>query len=486
MDLSPTEISQFCTSLTWIASIIAVLVFWRVRYRSHLAQFPLATRTSFWGAGSAKESFTLKACAVIEHGFRQFGASKPFRVVSEFGEMLILPPSLANDIRNDEKLSFAEYMKESMCASVPGFEPFHEATKSTLLSDMVKTKLTPALKWREVILKDSILDLIARLSARVFLGDEEVTRNASWLRITKEYTVNSFLATHEIRKYPPFLRSIIHWFLPRAQLVRAQLRIAESIIAPVIARRRAEKTSPTIANHVKKERSDSIEWLEQLSQARKLNYSAAALQLNLAISAIHTTTDLLTQVMYELMMNPEYIQPLRDEILDVAPDGELKHSSLYTLELMDSVIKEAQRLKPPMSEKVNMNRVATAETGLSDGTVIPKGTKLGVSSRALWDPNMYPNPDTFDGRRFLRLRQQPGNENAWQLTTTRMEHIAFGHGKHACPGRFLAANEIKIALCYMLLNYDWKLSPSTAIPKTIAHGIMLDSDPTIKVMVRRR
>ncbi|GKT82133.1 cytochrome P450 monooxygenase [Colletotrichum tofieldiae] len=241
---------------------------------------------------------------------------------------------------------------------------------------MVKTKLTPALskltkplsdetasacndifldskEWREVILKDSILDLIARLSARVFLGDEEVTRNASWLRITKEYTVNSFLATHEIRKYPPFLRSIIHWFLPRAQLVRAQLRIAESIIAPVIARRRAEKTSPTIANHVKKERSDSIEWLEQLSQARKLNYSAAALQLNLAISAIHTTTDLLTQVMYELMMNPEYIQPLRDEILDVAPDGELKHSSLYTLELMDSVIKEAQRLKPPMSGKLH-------------------------------------------------------------------------------------------------------------------------------------
>lgn len=37
---------------------------------------------------------------------------KPFRIISELGEMLILPPSLANDIRNDEKLSFTQYMKE--------------------------------------------------------------------------------------------------------------------------------------------------------------------------------------------------------------------------------------------------------------------------------------------------------------------------------------------------------------------------------------
>lgn len=133
-----------------------------------------------------------------------------------------------------------------------------------------------------------------------------------------------------------------------------------------------------------------------------------------------------------------------------------------------------------------MNRVAMANTRLPDGTVIPRGTKLGVSSHALWDPEVYPNPDRFDGYRFLRLREQPGNENAWQLTTTRPEHIAFGHGKHACPGRFLAANEIKIALCHMLLKYEWKMSPSTTAPKIFANGIMLDSDPTVKIMLRRR
>lgn len=133
-----------------------------------------------------------------------------------------------------------------------------------------------------------------------------------------------------------------------------------------------------------------------------------------------------------------------------------------------------------------MVRKATGDICLPDGFHIPKGTRLGVSSQASWDPNVFPNPKKFDAFRFLRLREQPGNENLWQLTTTRPEQIAFGHGKHACPGRFLAANEVKIALCHLLLKYEWKLSPSTTVPKAISNGIMLDSDPTVKIMVRSR
>lgn len=133
-----------------------------------------------------------------------------------------------------------------------------------------------------------------------------------------------------------------------------------------------------------------------------------------------------------------------------------------------------------------MVRTATGDIRLPDGLHIPKGTRLGVSSHAAWDPNVFPNADKFDAFRFLRLREQPGSENLWQLTTTRPEQIAFGHGKHACPGRFLAANEIKIALCHLLLKYDWKLSPSTTVPKAVSSGIMLDSDPTVKIKVRSR
>lgn len=135
---------------------------------------------------------------------------------------------------------------------------------------------------------------------------------------------------------------------------------------------------------------------------------------------------------------------------------------------------------------VNMVRKATGDIRLTNGFEIPKGTRLGVSSRGSRDPRTFPNPDTFDAYRFVRLREQPGQENVWQLTTTRPEQIAFGHGLHACPGRFLAANEVKIALCHLLMKHDWRLSSSSPQIKAVSHGIMLDSDPTVKVGVRIR
>lgn len=363
------------------------------------------------------------------------------------------------------------------------------------------------IEWHEFILKDALLDLVARLSSVIFLGDEEVSQNPAWLKITKEYTVDSFIASHQLRTYPRFLRPLVAYFLPQAQKVRAQLREAESIIQPVIERRRAENAARCKTS----ERYDSIEWLEQVAQEKNIKYSPAAMQLTLALSAIHTTTDLLTTTMYEILQHPETISLLREEVISVIGTGGLKHSSLYNLKLMDSVIKEAQRLKPVLSSKplpqlipitklknkiryltqclwhkVNMVRIATDDIYLPSGFHIPKGTRLGVSSHASWDPTVFQDPEKFDPYRFVRLREQPGQENVWQLTTTRPEQIAFGHGQHACPGRFLAANEVKIALCHLLMKYDWSLSPELSAPKAISHGIMLDSDPTVKVRVKGR
>ena len=43
-------------------------------------------------------------------------------------------------------------------------------------------------------------------------------------------------------------------------------------------------------------------------------------------------------------------------------------------------------------------------------------------------------------------------------SATRVErnYLPFGLGKHACPGRHFAVNEIKFALHHLLLKYDIK------------------------------
>jgi cytochrome P450 len=136
--------------------------------------------------------------------------------------------------------------------------------------------------------------------------------------------------------------------------------------------------------------------------------------------------------------------------------------------------------------KVNMLRKSTADVILSTGLKIPKGTRLGVSAHAQWDPKVYQSPEEFQVDRFVKLSERPGEANKWQLTTLRPEHIAFGHGMHACPGRFLAATEVKMALCHLLLNYDWRLSAGSPSIQLMQNGVMMDSSPMVQADVRSR
>lgn len=132
-----------------------------------------------------------------------------------------------------------------------------------------------------------------------------------------------------------------------------------------------------------------------------------------------------------------------------------------------------------------MQRRADADVYLSDGTVIPKGVNCAVPNTSRLDAGVYENPNEFDGYRFLKMRSDPGKEYSAQFVTTSAESLGFGHGLHACPGRFFAANEIKIALCHLLLKYDWKLSQD--IPSKVAWlGFALSVNSDMTVSLRRR
>ncbi|KAK1779363.1 cytochrome P450 [Copromyces sp. CBS 386.78] len=450
-----------------------------------------------------KKEFVTGSREMLANWFKA-NPDKPCRVISDTGEITVLPPRFANEIKSDDRLNFSKWTYKAFHAHLPGFEGFREGSRDSqivqevIMRDLTKylNKVTEPLaeetclaieeilpkpangEWCTINIRSKILPIIARISSRVFLG-EELCRNEEWLKVTQQYTLDGFRAAEELRLWPAVLRPMVHWFLPSCRLARAHVALARTIIDPVLQKRRQEKA----ANGGKAEHDDAIEWFERTAKGK--NYDAAVAQLVMSLAAIHTTTDLTCQVMTKLMQNPEYIGPLREEMMQALSEGGWKKTSLYNMKLLDSVIKESQRVKP--IGMVSMRRYVEKDLTLSDGTFIPKGGMVAVSSHNMWNSEVYEQADKWDGRRFLRMRETPGagKEKVAQLVSTGPDHLGFGHGQHACPGRFFAANEVKIAVIYLLLNYEWRL-PEGSDPKVRTFGFSMGVDPVLKVEYKGR
>ncbi|KAJ0328556.1 hypothetical protein COL5a_004867 [Colletotrichum fioriniae] len=215
-----------------------------------------------------------------------------------------------------------------------------------------------------------------------------------------------------------------------------------------------------------------------------VDYDPADQQLALSISAILTSNDLMSQSIMDLCKNPEMFEPLRNEIRSVIGDGQWRPTSLYNTKLLDSVLKETLRLKPVAA--VGLGRRVVEDVRLKDGTFLPQDSGIAINAGKMWDPKIYENPRTYDGYRFLRLREaSEQGEKTSQLVSTSPEHLGFGLGIHACPGRFFGANTVKLVMCHLLLKYDIKLAEN-ANTNPLEFGFSMLANPTTKVLVRRR
>lgn len=69
-----------------------------------------------------------------------------------------------------------------------------------------------------------------------------------------------------------------------------------------------------------------------------------------------------------------------------------------------------------------------------------------------------------------------------QLVRAWIRHQGIGHQQYACSSCFFAADEMKIVIARVLLEYEWKLLEGFD-PKTIHHGISLLPDPFTTLLV---
>ncbi|KAF9528911.1 cytochrome P450 [Crepidotus variabilis] len=338
--------------------------------------------------------------------------------------------------------------------------------------------------WSEIKALDTAMKIISRTSNRAFVG-APLCRNPEWIEVNVQYTLDVIKVASIPRFFPAFMRPYLNKLISQ---VGKRTEKALELLRPVLKGRRTEREQKG-ENHPDKP-LDILSWIMDEAkgeEAEEWYLTSRVLAIN--AGAIHTTSMGFTQALYDLAARQEYVQPLREEVEKVIAREGWTKAALDQMPQVDSFLKESQRLRP-MGLNL-MGRIAMQDYTFSDGTTIPAGTMIAVYVvDDHTSEEFYENPLEFDGFRFVKKRQNAVSsgqtEKRFDLVTTGLDSLGFGHGRHACPGRYFASSELKLILAHIVMNYDVRTVEEGVRPEDLHIIDNCIPNPTAKLLFRRR
>ncbi|KAH9834049.1 cytochrome P450 [Rhodofomes roseus] len=314
-------------------------------------------------------------------------------------------------------------------------------------------------EWTGVNVLMSMAVIISRASNRVFVG-LPLCRNEDYLHIVRQFTFDVSKGRFILSLSPRFLKPFVGRFIPWA---RRAMRNGSVYLRPMIEER--QRKLKEMGDEWTDKPNDYMMWM--IDEANRQGESTQVILEGIMVSnfaAIHTSSSSITQALYHLAESPEYADLLREEVESVVSEHGWTKVAMNKMWKLDSFMRESQRING--ITHISVMRKTLQDTTLSDGTFIPAGTVVaGASSATHRDARNYENPEIFDPFRFADMRTEDGASIKHQFVTTSPEYVAFGHGKHACPGRFFAVNELKVMMAYILLHYDIKFEDGRPRPE---------------------
>ncbi|KAL7285069.1 hypothetical protein ACG7TL_000160 [Trametes sanguinea] len=335
-------------------------------------------------------------------------------------------------------------------------------------------------EWVSVNVVDATRQIVARASSRVFVG-VQACRNPDYLDISINFTVDVVKDRALLNLFPRFLKPIVKLLAGNAART---VRRAIPILKPIIEERKRRMAE--YGEDWDDRPSNLLQWI--MDEAKIRNESDVTIIeriLLMNFAAIHTSSNSITHAIYHVAEHPEYLQTLREEIEPILQEEGWTKAGMAKMWKLDSLLRESQRYNG--LNIISLMRKAMKDIVLSDGTLIPRGALVAAASTPLHlDSQVYTDAGVFDPFRFARQRENEGESLKHQYANTSIEYIAFGHGKHACPGRFFAANELKAMLAYIVLNYDLKLGGDGKRPHNVHFGPTIVPNPHAQVLFRKR
>jgi cytochrome P450 len=240
----------------------------------------------------------------------------------------------------------------------------------------------------------------------------------------------------------PRAEEYLHWPLPGfAKFRRARQRI-DSVMADMIARRRASS-------------EDRGDLLSMLLAARDTEDDGSGMTdeqlrdevVTIFLAGYETMANALTWTWYLLSQNPEVEARFHAEI-DTTLQGRLPTlEDIPRLNYVERVLAESMRLFPPVWA---MGRQAAEDMEVGP-FFIPAGTMLYVSQYLLQrDARYFPDPLHFDPDRFLP-EQSAGRP--------KFSYFPFGAGGRQCIGESFAWMEGTLLLATLAQKWKLRLAP---------------------------
>ncbi|KAM7199181.1 cytochrome P450 [Rhypophila sp. PSN 637] len=429
---------------------------------------------------------------------------RAYRIKHFPGEMVIIPHRCLDEIKNatDAKLSFQQGSYDFFLGDHTGITGHEKATAALLRGHLgrlldkvytvvddeaaraIKTQVGECEDWTKMALFPIAVKMIIMISQRVFVG-EPLCRDEQWIKNITIMTQGAFASVPDLWPAHPIFRPFIAWKHPTLQAVREAKKDARKILRPVIQKRLEDAAQPDF-----KPPDDLIQLVMDTikgNQGKDVDFQITA-QVGTSRAALFTTASTVTHLMYDLASRPEYIQPLREEVLALG-DVPMNRLNVAKLKKMDSFVRECQRFALFML--VGTIRKVTSAFTLADGTHLPVGALVGVDTYYnVFKHSTLENPEVFDGFRFERMRSGGDGKSAdskFQAVSTANDHLVFGLGTQACPGRFFAVHEAKVVLARFLKYYDFKLADDApGHPMREAAGVLTVVDPSAKFWFKKR
>jgi len=170
--------------------------------------------------------------------------------------------------------------------------------------------------------------------------------------------------------------------------------------------------------------------------------------ISMMFAGHHTTSGTAAWTLIELLRHPGELDAVRAELDELYAHGEeVSYQALRAMPRLESAIKEALRLHPPL---ILVLRVAKEELEVEGFRIAPGklvGASPAVSNRIAED---FPAPDAFVPERYLEPRAED-RANPWTW-------IPFGAGRHRCVGAPFAMMQLKAIFSVLLRHWDFELA----------------------------